>query len=434
MQSRMMRKPLLYGLAIIALGLMLLWWILQQRRPAEDVVLTMDCGAIGRDYQLCLDLLEVFMQETGYRVVPRRTPADASLRLSVFRELALTRSEGMDVYMIDVIWPGILADALIDLRPHFNNDDLADFFPSMLANNSVNNRLVAIPYFTDAGMLYYRQDLLEKYGYSAPPRTWQELEIMAQVIQQGERSEGRENFWGFVWQGRQNEGLTCNALEWMVAEGAGSIVEADGSISIDNPDTLRAFNQARRWISSISPPNTPDLDEEASRLIWQAGNAVFMRNWPYAYSLANEDSSPVQGRFGIAPLPAGSARSAATLGGWQLGVSRHSRFPEAAVELVRFMTSPASQRYRAIAGSYNPTLRSLYEDPDVLEANPFFADMPNILENAVARPSTVTAERYEEVSTIFHTEINRMLRGIVEPPVALANIAQNLTLLKGEGW
>jgi trehalose/maltose transport system substrate-binding protein len=153
-----------------------------------------------------------------------------------------------------------------------------------------------------------------------------------------------------------------------------------------------------------------------------------------AFSLGQREGSAVRGRFDVIPLPQGAAGSAAALGGWQLAVSRHSRFPQQAVELVRFMTNAEAQEFRAIRGAYNPTRRSVYQDPDILAANPFLARMPVILMAAVARSSTVTAAAYDSVSTAFQTEVYRVLQGVVSPEVALLALEQQLTRLRGETW
>ncbi|MEZ4729369.1 MAG: extracellular solute-binding protein [Caldilineaceae bacterium] len=193
--------------------------------------------------------------------------------------------------MIDVIWPGILAEHLIDLAPYVENPDA--YFQRIMQNNTVDGALVGIPWFTDAGLLYYRTDLLEKYGYSAPPATWAELEEMATTIQEGERASNPD-FWGFVWQGNAYEGLTCDALEWQVSNGGGEIVEADGTISINNEYAAAAFDRAAGWVNTISPPGVVGYQEEDARGVWQAGNAAFMRNWPYAYSLGNAEDSVIR--------------------------------------------------------------------------------------------------------------------------------------------
>ena len=436
-----MKRWMLYVGSLVIVASLATWGYLTVRpdspivsaAPAA-VTLTMDCGGVGLDFELCSELVQQFAARTGYTVIPKLTPQNATLRLHLLRELFLTRSTGMDVVMVDVIWPGMLADDLLDLTPYFNPAQLADFFPEMVANNTVNGQLLAVPWFTDAGLLYYRTDLLQRYGFNTLPTTWNDLAYMARVIQEGERAAGNEAFWGFVWQGRSSESLTCNALEWLASEGAGTIVEPDGRISVNNPASVQALARAQRWIGTISPPEVLAMGEEEARALWEAGNAAFMRNWPYAYALGQREGSAVRGRFDVMPLPQGAAGSAAALGGWQLAVSRHSRFPQQAVELVRFMTSAEAQEFRAIRGAYNPTRRSLYQDPDVLAANPFFARMPEILMAAVARPSTVTAAAYDSVSTAFQTEVFRVLQGAVSPEVALSALEQQLVRIRGEAW
>ncbi len=171
-------------------------------------------------------------------------------------------------------------------------------------------------------MLYFRRDLLAKYG--APvPQTWRQLTEIARNIQESERTAGRTRMWGFVWQGRAYEGLTCNALEWIHSAGGGNLVDTTGKITIDNESAARALTLAASWVGTITPPGVLDYTEEEARAAFQAGDAVFMRNWPYALALANRPESPVAGKTGIAPLPRGDqGPPSATLGGSQLAVSR----------------------------------------------------------------------------------------------------------------
>jgi trehalose/maltose transport system substrate-binding protein len=315
-----------------------------------------------------------------------------------------------------VIWPGILAEHLVDMNPYLESAgvDVSQYFERIVQNNTVEGALVGIPWFTDAGLLYYRTDLLEKYGYSAGPQTWAELDEMATTIQEGERA-ANPDFWGFVWQGNAYEGLTCNALEWQVSHGGGEIVEADGTISINNPQAAAAFDLAATWVDRISPPGVVSYQEEDARGVWQAGNAAFMRNWPYAFSLGNAEDSVIRDKFGVSPLPAGSgegARNADTLGGWQMAVSRYSANVDAAAQVAICLAGRESQKIRATVGSVLPTIGDLYQDEEVLAANPFFGQLFEVFSGgAVARPSTVTGENYNEVSTIYFTEVNEVLTG-----------------------
>jgi trehalose/maltose transport system substrate-binding protein len=305
-----------------------------------------------------------------------------------------------------------MAGHFVDLYQYGAKDYVDAHFPATISTNTVDGRLVAMPWFTDAGLLYYRTDLLEKYGFSGPPQTWDELEDMAKTIQDGEVGAGKENFWGFVWQGYVYEGLTCDVLEWVASHGGGTFIDAEKKVTINNRQAARALERAKNWIGYISPPAVTGFLEEDSRRWWQSGNAAFMRNWPYVYSIAQADDSPVQGKFDVAPLPGDKpGQSAATLGGWQLAVSQYSQHPDVAADVVLFMTSPEIQKMRAIQASYSPTISGLYQDPEVLQAVPFFGDLYDVFVNAVARPSSQTAPNYSQATGFIFNAVHDMLTG-----------------------
>ena len=372
---------------------------------------------------------EEWARATGNRIEYIDTPAETDARLALFQQYWAAHSPDVDVYTIDVIWPGIAAPHALDLLPYFSEATLDSFFPAYVNNNTVRGKLVAIPFYADAGLLYYRTDLLEKYGYPGPPETWDELEQMAQRIQEGERAAGNPDFWGFVWQGKRYEGLTCDALEWLVSHGGGTILDSTGRVAVNNPRAVAAVARARRWIGWITPPGVTNYAEEDSRNVWQTGNAAFMRNWPYAYNLGNQPDSPIRGRFRVTVLPRDTSalgRHAATLGGWQLMVSRYSRHPEEAVALVRYLTSYELQRERSLELSLLPTRPAVYRDPEVLRVRPWFRDVLKVLENAVARPSTVAGARYNRVSQAFYSAVHRALTGEATPRDALRDAERRL--------
>jgi trehalose/maltose transport system substrate-binding protein len=301
-----------------------------------------------------------------------------------------------------------------DLKKYYNEDELKAYFPRIIENNTVGGKLVSIPLYTDAGILYYRTDLLEKYGYKEPPKTWEELAAMAKKIQDGERAAGKPDFQGFVSEGRASESVTCNALEWIYSYGGGSVIEPDKKVTINNPNAIKALDTAHSWIGTISPAQVTTYDEEEARKIWQAGNAAFMRNWPYAYGLgADPKSSAVSGKFDVTVLPKGgdNGNNAACLGGHQLMISAYSKAPDAAADLVRYLSSAEVQKKRAIDWSVLPTRSALYSDPDVLAKYPFFKTMLDGFNNAVARPSTVTGADYNQLSTAFSQNVNKVLTG-----------------------
>jgi trehalose/maltose transport system substrate-binding protein len=378
-----------------------------------------------------------FTEATGIAVdlPPAETQSDA--RLQAYRQLFAAQSTDVHVYQIDVIWPGIVAEFATDLNPVLG-EQANQHFGAIVENNTVDGALVAMPYYTDAGLLYYRTDLLEQYGFSAPPATWDELQQQAQTIQDGERAANPQ-FAGFVFQGRAYEGLTCNGLEWQVSNGGGTIVEPDGTVSVNNPRAIESFDRARGWIGTISPEAVSNFIEDDCVNTWTAGNAAFMRNWPYAYSASQAAASAVAGRIDVTLLPAGTgdeARNADTLGGWNLMVSRFVEGPqqEAAVELVKYLTSPELQRSLAIEISFLPTIGTVYEDPAVAQASEFIPRLREIFEGgAVARPSSQTGDLYAEVSTVYYQQLNAVLTGSQDGATAAATMEEEISAIVEEG-
>ncbi len=398
-----------------------------------QVTVTVAAGAVGQELELTKAAAQRYMDaHPDVTVNVLETPDFVQDRLATYLQLFEARSSDVDVFQIDVIWPGDLAEHFVDLNDYGAKDVAGEHFPAIIENNTVDGKLVAIPWFTDAGLLYYRTDLLEKYGFSGPPTDWDELQSMAQAIQDGERAAGNQDFWGYVWQGNSYEGLTCDALEWVKSYGGGSIISPDGVITIDNDKAIAAIDAAAGWVSTISPPGVTSFGEEDARNMWQAGNAAFMRNWPYAYSLGNADDSAVKDLFDVSPLPAGPGGTpAATLGGWQLAVSQYSANPAVAADVALFMASPAEQKIRAVDGSLNPTIMSLYQDADVLEAVPFFGSLYDVFTSAVARPSTATAPNYNAVSTAFFTHVHDVLTGKMDATDAMASLTLDLEDITG---
>lgn len=389
-------------------------------------------GAIGRDIETLRDNLDRFEEMTGHTVSIVEMPSSTTDQFAQYRLWLSAGAGDIDVYRTDIVWAPQLADHLLDLGEK-GREAAKEHFPSIIESQTVDGRLIALPFYADAPALYYRTDLLEEYGLSVP-ETWAALEEAARTIQDGERAKGRSDFHGFVFQGAAYEGLTCDALEWVASHGGGGIVEADGTISINNPEAAAAIDMAAGWIGTISPEGVLGYKEEESRGVWQTGKAAFMRNWPYAYALGQGEDSAVKGRFAVAPLPSGGAGSAATLGGWNLAVSKYTDEPEAAIELVLFLTGVEAQKLRAVRNSSLPTRPALYDDPEIAAAQPIIPEWKEIFLNAVPRPSAPTKGDYNEVSKEFWDAVHATLSGDGDAKRNLARLEARLKRLKGPGW
>ena len=383
----------------------------KRNQPTDAVTITLiDQGWASSNYQGRLNEVAEFTRQTGIRVEFLPGPEAAAEQVATWRKLLESGAKVPDVYVIDVIWPGILADYLVDLRDYIPEQEIAAHLPELIANNTVNGRLVALPSFMNEGVLFYRTDLLWKYGYRAPPTTWQELEVMARHIQAGERAKGNKDFWGFVWQGAASEALTCNALEWQVSEGGGTILDEKGNVTVNNAQNIRAWERAARWVGSISPPGVVTHKEWDAQNIWLGGNGAFMRNWSSGYIAAHAPDSVVRDRFDIAPLPRGSVGIAATLGGAGYGVSAHSLHPREAAMLVRFLCGRNQQARRLRNTSEAATISALYEEPEVLANNPHWLRILEIFRKGIAlRPSRQAGKMYPEVSRAYWEAVHPVL-------------------------
>lgn len=401
---------------------------------AMSVELHYAIGAVGNDVENLRQMLKPWEEATGNTVTVVPMPASTSDQFGQYRLWLAAGNKDIDLYQTDVVWAPQLAGQLVDLT-EAASDLIPQNFPAIVESQTVGGRLVALPLFTDAPALYYRKDLLEKHG-AAVPQIWAELTETAARIQEAERAAGDADLWGFVWQGNAYEGLTCNALEWIKSFGGGQIVEADGAISVNNAQAAAALDLAASWVGTVSPGGVLAYQEEEARGVWQTGNAVFMRNWPYAYSLGNGEGSAVRGLFDVAPLPSGGAdgASAATLGGWNVAVSQYSEHQAEAIALALYLAGPEAQKRRAIVSSSLPTLPALYDDAEIAAAQPIIPLWKDVLTDAVPRPSAPAKVRYNELSSKFWSAVHETLSGNGSAAENLEVLELDLTDLKGDAW
>ncbi len=399
---------------------------------SHAATITISCGSNAADVEYCGKFAEDWGKAHGHTVKMYTPPASTTDNLALLRQQFAAKSSDIDVLMIDVVWPGVIKDHLVDLKKYSKGSE-SKHFPAIVSNNTVDGKLLGMPFFTDAGLLFYRKDLLDKYG-AKPPETWDALAAAAKKVTDGERAAGNADFQGFVFQAKAYEGLTCDALEWVASFGGGQIVDKSGKITINNANAAKALDTAAIWIGTIAPGGVLNYGEEDARGVFQNGKALFMRNWPYAWSLAQAPDSPIKGKVGVAPLPAGAGGKAATLGGWQLAVSKYSKNIDASADLVMYMTSADIQKKRAIGGSYNPTIMDLYKDKEVVAANPFMGQLLDVFTGAVARPATVTGLKYPEVSRAFWDAAHDVLEKKTNGADAVKRLEGKLKQIKRDKW
>ncbi|MEW6665456.1 MAG: ABC transporter substrate-binding protein [Thermodesulfobacteriota bacterium] len=384
----------------------------ESRSPPEggQRVIVFKHGKVAGDPERFKALLHRFeATHPGLKVKDETLPASTDEQHQFYAINLEAGSSDFDVLSMDVIWVQEFARAgwVRDLGHLVPESERKDFFPGPIEAVTFNGSPHAIPWYIDAGVLYYRKDLLEKYGL-APPATWGQLVKIAQRITARE-----PNLYGYVWQGKQYEGLVCNVLEFF--RGNGGDVLRQGSPVVDSPENLEAIAFMRDLVTrfKVSPPLVTTAMEEPTRHIFGNGGALFMRNWPYAWNIFNAEDSPVKGKVGVAPLPSFPGHpSASTLGGWQLGVNRFSKRLQAAEKLVRFLTSPETQKTMALTIGYKPTRKSVYQDSELMANQPFITSLYEILLNARPRP---VSPYYMMMTQVLQAEFSAVLSGIKTP-------------------
>ncbi|MCU1386131.1 MAG: hypothetical protein JWL71_4828 [Acidobacteria bacterium] len=365
-----------------------------------------------------------FTQETGVQVDEIISTGDSAMQLGLRRGLLDKGTRGADVYGFDATWPGMFADEFVDLTPYVPASEISSHFAALIANSTVHGKLVSLPRAAMVPLLWYRADLLRDYGYRAPPGTWDELERMAARIQAGERARGRRDFWGFVWAGVRSEPLATVALEWQASDGGGAILD-NGTITVNNPTALSSWQRAARWIGSVSPPSVVEYFEPDVSNVWRAGHAAFMRSWPLEFAF--QARSVADENIGIAPLPRGAVRRAATLGRYGFGVSRRSAHPREAAMFVRFLARRDVQLKRALEFHVPPSIPDLYDDPRLMAANPHFAAiLETLADGVIARPSAAAGVAYPEVSASYVAAVHAVLTHEQGAPEAAAHLEDTL--------
>jgi multiple sugar transport system substrate-binding protein len=401
------------------------------RQPAgreDGVTLVFKHGKIAGDAEPLSRLLDEFEKKNpGIHIKDETLPAATDEQHQFYVINLEGESSSFDVLAIDVIWVPEFTRAgwLRNLSHLLPPSEREAFFRGPMASVTQRGSIYAIPWYIDAGILYYRKDLLERHGLPVPV-SWEELARTASIITGAE-----PGLYGFIWQGKQYEGLICDVLEYLWSNGGG--VLENGRVIIDSGSNREALTFMRDLIYEyrVTPDFVTTVTEEPTRHIFGAGKAVFMRNWPYAWNIFNTEDSPMKGRVGVAPLPAFAGHeSASTLGGWQLGINKYSKHPEEAEKFILFMTAYETQKILALTIGYKPTRHALYKDDEMIRQQPFIAKLHGVFEKARPRPVTPF---YMMISQVMQPEFSAVLTGIKDPGEALKSAQRQVEfILKAE--
>ena len=414
------------------IGVFLLLWLATaigctQNGEGTDraaTVLVFKHGKLSGDGRVLSDLLRDFeRQHEGVTVREELLPSDSDRQHQYYAMNLDGGKAPFDLLGIDTIWAQEFAKAgwIAPLDGLLTPAEQEEFFPGPIEAATFNGRLYAVPWYVDAGVLYYRRDLLDRHGLE-PPRTWPELAQTAKLILDAERDS---RLAGFVWQGKQYEGLMCVTLEVLRSNGT-DLWSGDR----DRAESGLRFLRETISTHGITPLSTNMADEESTRWMFGEGHALFMRNWPYAWSLLQQEGSPVRGKVGVVSLPAFSGfASAPVLGGWMLAIPRSSTHQEIVGKLITFLTSPETQRKVAVELGYNPVRRALYADESLLEVRPLLKDLHPILLEARPRPVT---PYYLLISQAVQPEVSAVVVGRKSPKDALEAIRRRVDQIMGE--
>ncbi|UIO45115.1 ABC transporter substrate-binding protein [Brevibacillus brevis] len=362
-------------------------------------------------------LVEAFQKaHQNIEVEIREMPADSGQSHDQYVTMFSAQSSEIDVFDLDVIWPAEFAQAgyLLPLDRLMEQDGIetGKYIKGAMDAGNFGGQQWTMPKFIDAGLLFYRKDLV-----SEAPRTWDDLIAQAKAT----KGKGGTKF-GYLMQAKQYEGLVCNFVEFSASYG-GKILDEQGKVVVNNPATIKGLKKMIEVVKSdFVPTNITTFMEPESHTAFLEGQAAFIRNWPYQFALAQDQAqSKIVDQVAIAPLPAGDAGSAAALGGWMGGINKFSKHPKEAWEFLKFMTGPEGQKISAIEGGLAPTYLPAYDEADVQKASPLFAnkDFVDGVSAAVSRPTTPI---YPKISEVIQIEVSKALAGQQTAEQAVQNM------------
>lgn len=416
--SKLWIKPLQF-LAIVALGLLAIVFISAPAptQPPVTLKLLMTAPDVPPWTKFMVKQFEAEHPNIRLQIV--EGPNQVNLLEDMYTTAFLLGDSPYDLVNMDVIWISKFAAAgwLMDLTDEVTEAELAAFSPADVEGSKYAGRLYRLPVRSDAGMLYYRKDLLDAAGFD-PPQTFEDIERISQALQAQKAVR-----WGYLWQGKQYEGAAAMFVEVLKGFGGFWVNPDTLEVGLDRPEALQAVEFLKGTIAQgISPPGVTTYVEEDTRRIFQNGEAAFMRNWPYAWPLMNAENSPVRGKIEIMPMvrsQSGQA-SGSCLGGWGLGIAKTSKHQQEALEAIRFITSPAIQKQFILEAGYVPSRRELFTNADVVARYDHYPELLKVVDTAVLRPPIA---QYAQASDILQRYLSAALTNQQSPEAAMQGAA-----------
>ncbi|OKH26841.1 ABC transporter substrate-binding protein [Hydrococcus rivularis NIES-593] len=407
------KTTILYGFLSLAIVLVaILGWIIPAFTQQVVTVSVLMHAPEAAEWKPSVE--EFHQTHPNIRIEVIEGPNDADQREDLYTSSFLLGNSPYDLVFMDVTWASKFAAAgwLMDLSDRLSPEQLSAFLEGDVNGGRYQGKLYRIPLRSDAGMLYYRKDLLEQAGYE-PPETFAELVEISRSLQQ----QGLVD-WGYLWQGKQYEGLSAMFVEILKGYGGFWVDPQTLEVGLDRPEAIQAVQFLRSTIEKgISPPGTTTYTEEETRLLFQNGKAAFLRNWPYVFSLAAQEGSAIIGKYGIKPMVHAPGRdSGACQGGWGLGIAKTSQHPDEAWKVIEFLTSEEIQRKFILATGKVPSLKSLFNDPTVVAKYPHYPQLLEVIENAALRPPIA---QYAQASDILQRYLSAAIANRLSPEKAM---------------
>ncbi|NJN38932.1 MAG: ABC transporter substrate-binding protein [Acaryochloridaceae cyanobacterium CSU_3_4] len=400
---------------LVCLSILVSYWVWAQ----QPVHLTMMLqGQEIPNWQLIVDDFEAVNPDIKIDLI--EGPNATDLREDLYTTSFLLGDSPYDLIYMDIIWVPKFAAAgwLLDLSNRITDTELSEFMSGDVDGGRYEGGLYRMPFRSDGGMLYYRQDLLKAAGFD-PPETTAELIKISQALQ----AQGKAK-WGYLWQGQQYEGAAALFVELLEGFGGYWINPETKEVGLDTADAISALKFLQTTLTDkISPPGTTAYAEEEVRLQFESGNAVFMRNWPYAWKLGNtEPNSTVQGKFGIKPMVhAPGFESGACQGGWGIGIAKTTHHADAAWRAVQYFSSTEAQRKFILASGFVPSRKALFTDPTLVAEYEYLPALEKVIANSVLRPPIA---QYAQASDILQRYLSAALTGRKTPAQAMQSAAQ----------